>query len=212
MKLEDFMEETFPDLVLRPPLFYNWPIGIRFELGMGWKKGDGYPESPYLLGCYKRAITLFEALHSPSDDIVIVMDVHDFKNGRNLKRELKNFSPYVEKALLYRLKHQEMPFVLYDDDEVGNFKTHRFTLACRTSEVKYKPLLIALCNSEIGIGPAIYHRVYFVNLTKKTIFHVYDDRGCDLVAASRDSIRMIYKRYNDWILDYDRFEIDQVFS
>ncbi len=38
MKLNDFMQETFPNLALRPPLFYSWDMGIRFELGVNWKK------------------------------------------------------------------------------------------------------------------------------------------------------------------------------
>lgn len=27
------MSEKYPNLTLRPPLFYNWNIGIKFELG-----------------------------------------------------------------------------------------------------------------------------------------------------------------------------------
>ncbi|MBD3108934.1 DUF3885 domain-containing protein [Bacillus sp. AGMB 02131] len=52
---------------------------------------------------------------------------------------------------------------------------------------------------------------YFININRKTIFHIYDDRGCDLIAASADSIREIYEQYNDWILDYDRHRIGQLF-
>jgi hypothetical protein len=212
MKLSDFMQETYPDLELRPPLFYSWDIGIRFELGVEWKREYDYPDNPYVLGCYKRAITLFEALHSPTDDIFVVMDVNDFYKGKNIERELKNFSPYVEKSLLYRLKHKMMPYVFPEDDDEDEYKTHRFTLNCKTAEIKYKPLLKALCNLDLGIRPRMEHRVYFININKKTIFHVYDDRGCDLLATSPETIRDMFKIYNDWILDYDRHEIDKVFE
>lgn len=57
----------------------------------------------------------------------------------------------------------------------------------------------------------IYHRVYFINLNKKTIFHIYDDRGCDVIASAREDLMGIYTRYNDWILDYDRERINRVF-
>ena len=33
MLFEQFMNDKFPNLVLKPPLFYNWDIGISFELG-----------------------------------------------------------------------------------------------------------------------------------------------------------------------------------
>ncbi|WP_301724072.1 DUF3885 domain-containing protein [Planococcus shixiaomingii] len=206
------MQEKFPDLELRPPLFYNWDIGIRFELGVGWERGMAYYDSPYLLGCYKRAITLFEAIHKPTDDIFVVIDVLDLKRGKTINRELQNFSPYVEKSLLYRVKHQTLPFIYPEDDEDGAFKTQRFTLKCKAGEVKYKPLLKALCNTDLGLKPLIYHRVYFVNINQETIYHVYDDRGSDLLATSPETIRSIYNKFNEWILDYDRNEIDEVFS
>jgi hypothetical protein len=54
--------------------------------------------------------------------------------------------------------------------------------------------------------------VYVVNISKNTIFNVYDDRGCDLIASDPEKIRAIYHDYNDWILDYDREAIDRVFQ
>lgn len=196
MQLNDFMNENYPNLQLRPPLFYSWDIGIRFELGVDWKKEYDYPNNPYVLGCYKRAITLFESLHSPTEEIFVVMDVHDF-NRRNLKHKLKNFPRYVKKSILYRLKHQVLPYIFPEDDEEGEFLTHRFTLQCKTSDFNYMPLLKAICNQDLGLKPCICYDVYFININKKTIFHVYDDRGCDLLATSSSTIRDIYHKHND---------------
>ncbi len=36
MLLNDYMNENFPQLILRPPLFYNWEIGLRFELELDY--------------------------------------------------------------------------------------------------------------------------------------------------------------------------------
>jgi hypothetical protein len=46
MLLNDYMNETFPNLELRPPLFYSWDIGIRFELVVEWKREYDYPNNP----------------------------------------------------------------------------------------------------------------------------------------------------------------------
>jgi hypothetical protein len=208
MLLNDFMNENFTNLELTPPLFYSWDIGIRFELGVEWKREYDYPNNPYIQGCYKRVITLFEALHSLTDDIIIVIDVIDFDKGKNIKHKLKNFSNYVERSLLYRLQHQ----IFLEDDIDGTYKTHRFTLNCKTFEFKYIHLLKAICNQDLGIKPSIIHNVYFINQNSKTIFHVYDDRGCDLLATSPEAIRDIYNKYSNWILDYDRNKIDEVFK
>jgi len=53
---------------------------------------------------------------------------------------------------------------------------------------------------------------YFVNIDKKLILHMYDDRGLDIVSADREALVSIYKKHNDWILDYDREQIDKQFE
>lgn len=70
MQLNNFMREHYHNLQLRLPLFYSWDIGIRFELGVNWKSEYDYPNNPYVLGCYNRAITLFEAIHTLNDEIL----------------------------------------------------------------------------------------------------------------------------------------------
>lgn len=144
---------------------------------------------------------------------MVVMDVNDFGVGITYKHKGRLFSPYVfEKSVLYKLKHIEIPFISPEDNEDGKYKTHRFTLKCKASDIKYIPLLKAICNQDLGIQPSIFHMIYFLNIKRKTIFYVYDDRGCDLLAAFPEPIRDIYNKFNHWILNYDRDEIDKVFK
>lgn len=213
MRLNGYMLETFPNLELRPPLFYNGDIGIRFKLGVNYDYNNIYENCPYLEGVYNRAITLFQSLHSKTDDIYIVVDVNDYADGETFKHKLNIFSKYVkEKSDLFKLQKNTIPYVFPEDDEDGLYKTHRFTLKCKVSDLKYIPMLKAICNQDMGIKPSIFHRVYFINVNKNTIFHIYDDRGCDVLATSPNTIRDMYHTYNDWILDYDRNKIDKVFN
>ncbi len=213
MRLREYMLETFPNLELRPPLFYNGDIGIRFKLGVNYDCTNIYENCPYLEGVYNRAITLFQSLHSKTDDIYIVVDVNDFADGETFKHKLNIFSKYVkEKSDLFKLQKNTIPYVFPEDDEDGLYKTHRFTLKCKVSDLKYIPMLKAICNQDMGIKPRIFHMVYFINVNKNTIFHIYDDRGCDVLATSPNTIRDMYHTYNDWILDYNRNKIDKVFN
>lgn len=178
---------------------------------MDYVREYDYENSTYLQGVYKRAITLFKSLHSNNDDIYIVVDVNDYADG--YKHKSKTFSRYIkEKSVLYGLNQKTIPYIFPDDDEEGTYKTHRFTLKCKTSDLKYVPMLKAICNQDMGIRPSIFNSVYFININRKTIFHVYDDRGCDLLATSPETIRNVYDKYNDWILEYDRNEIDEIFN
>ena len=106
------MHETFPNLELRPPLFYNGTIGIRFRLGVDYDCNNIYENCPYLEGVYNRAITLFQSLHSKTDDIYIVVDVNDYADGKTFKHKLNIFSKYVKRSpicLSYR-KIQSLMF------------------------------------------------------------------------------------------------------
>ncbi|PEJ24682.1 hypothetical protein CN689_26880 [Peribacillus butanolivorans] len=201
------METNFPNLSLRPALFYSWDIGIRFELGVEWKIEYDFENSPYLKGVYKRAINLFKSLHLDDEEIFVVANVNDYGY-----KKVNIFYPFVrDKDVLYKLKHKVIPYVFPEDDEEGRYITHRFMLRCKTSDIRYVPLLKAICNQDMGIRPSIFHDIFFININRETIFHVYDDRGSDLLAKSAETIRDIYNTYNEWILDYDREEIDKVF-
>lgn len=211
MLLSEYMKTTFPHLELKAPLFYSWPIGIRFELGVYLNDEDD--RGDYMQEAYRRAIGLFEAVHDMDDEILVVVDVYDYGVFKRFTPKVKVFKRYVkQKAVRFKMTQMIIPFVYPEDDEEGICKTHRFTLKCKREDLKYQALLRAICNQDMGFSPRIYHRVYFINLKKSTIFHVYDDRGCDLLAASSCTIRNIYEQYNDWILDYDRERIDLVFQ
>jgi len=213
MEFEKYMETKFPNLSLRPALFYSWDIGIRFELGTEWKREYCNGNSPYHKGVYHRAVTLFKASHLEDEEIFIVANVNDYGDKKTFEHKIKVFYSYVkDKNVLYKLKHKVIPYIFPEDDEEGKYKTHRFILKCKTSDIKYVSLLKAICNQDLGIKPSIIHDVFFINIKRETIFHVYDDRGCDLLSNSTETIRDIYNKYTQWILDYDRVEIDSVFK
>ena len=54
--------------------------------------------------------------------------------------------------------------------------------------------------------------VYFLNSRKDVLFHLYDDRGADVVAADKEILRHLYESCKDWILDYNREKIDLLFE
>ncbi|MFT8310589.1 MAG: DUF3885 domain-containing protein [Sporolactobacillus sp.] len=207
MLLNDYLSAIYPGLDLAPGLFYRWNIGIRFELGINYDSSKAYKNSPYLQDVYHRAITLFQAVNASTDELILVVDVNEFK-----KHKVNVFSKYVkDQSMLYHLQQMTIPDVCNEDDDEPD-TIQRFTLHCRMSDIKYMPMLKAICNQDMAVKPSISHCVYSVNISKNTIFYVYDDRGCDLIASDPESIRPMYCDYNDWILDYDREAIDKVFK
>ena len=50
------------------------------------------------------------------------------------------------------------------------------------------------------------------NTEEVYLYHIYDDRGADLVAERKETLWPIYHNFNQWILDCDRKEIDKLFA
>lgn len=94
-----------------------------FKLGVNYDCTNIYENCPYLEGVYNRAITLFQSLHSKTDDMYIVVDVNDYADGETFKHKLNIFSKYVkEKSDLFKLQKNTIPYVFPEDDEDGYIK------------------------------------------------------------------------------------------
>lgn len=218
--LQAFLEKNFHGLILRPSLFYSWKYSIRFEISN--------PSIPIfakenLHQTFYRTITLFEKIVDDEDEILLVTDVHTNKNNHFLDRKPLNvYLKYVKvRRKLSKLHYSLLPSVFgeeVEDWELVQNVTHRFVLSCKKEEIKYLQLLKAISYEDfdhpttiLRNNPESGYDIYFINLTKKAIYHLYDDRGCDILAAEKETIRFLYDQYNDWILDYDRKEIDILF-
>ncbi len=69
------MSTQFPGLLLSPPLFYRWPVGIRFELGVE-EAGTSYDDV-----VLARACALYEATFQADDFAFIVSGKSISPNG-----------------------------------------------------------------------------------------------------------------------------------
>ncbi|MBD8033005.1 DUF3885 domain-containing protein [Solibacillus merdavium] len=189
-----FLERYFSNLKLMPGLLYSWEPAIRFELG----DPNEHDNKKYIAGSNERAATLYNNLHRPDDECIIVMDVLEV----DLKR--KNLTPFLNRS-----QHFRIDMTTYEMEEI---LIYRFEIACKADEIAVLKLLRAVVNSDLGVKPNIPHRVYILNKRTQTIFHVYDDRGCDVLGSNVETLRPLYEQYNDWILDYDREAITRMFK
>ena len=209
----------FSNLTLRPPLFYSWEYGIRFEISMPWVEHE---DRSNLQQIKERSTGIFNLVFQDTDEILLITDIHCEKNDTFLRKRPTNvYKKYVKsKELLKTLKHNILPNVFSEDDDEDyeDMVTHRFVLSCKKSDIRYHQLLSAISYEDFPHPTRILKRnyssgydIYFVNVTKKMIYHLYDDRGCDVIAANKEDLRQLYVDCNDWILDYDRDQIDQLF-
>lgn len=82
------------------------------------------------------------------------------------------------------------------------------------NKIDFSPdaLLREIIKADLGGISALVSSVYFANTEAVYLYHVYDDRGADLVAESKETLRPLYHDFNQWILDYDRKKIEILFG
>ncbi len=206
-----FLKSHFPDLVLTPPLFYEWPFGLRFEVA-DWSLGE---KSVVLEKAGDRALKIVRYAFDPEDDILFVTDVYTQHEHELMKKKLLVYQKYVRRQVRKRLRHELLTYVISELDEPLTLE--RFTLTCQIQDIRLRPLLHAICQEDFYapnqiLNGKLGYEMYLINLSKQMIFHLYDDRGRDLIAADAERLRPVYEGLQHWLLDYDRPQMDQLFT
>ncbi len=195
---------------LKHPVFYNAPIGIRFKIGgeedvyMKENSSNEYTYAPdYVLAALKRAETIYTNLPCsphilridgyPDEEVSAQELIFDICNAAGLPQPHEQVSMFLqcEEDVITQLQ-------LYWDLRKASFR----------SEI----LLREIIKADIGGYSGFASSVYFADTKNSVLFHLYDDRGADLVAARKDTLYPVFEQFGDWILDYDRDRINSIFA
>jgi len=192
---------------------------LRFELGdtLGNGSKERVDQSTY------RAKTIFEEFFKLDDDAWLLIVSRRYKGDIKelfsptdgyLKKQIKKFSSL--KMLSRENTIEEFDEALNEDGvmEVTNFTTtHIQEVVCQSvGEIAYENIFHGIANLEMGFDPSIGETVYIINKRTNVVFYMYDDRGCLVFANLRETLKPIYKKYNDWLVDYHRETFDGLFS
>lgn len=206
-----FLNDNFKGLRLRKPLFYSWDFGLRFDLQVGETDTDEYFQE-----VTRRASTIFQTAFDNSDKVFLVFI--DYKYKRR-KIRFPNFTfKQIDNLQKTEISYSK-EFRLYEPDD--KFDIRNIAIIKLTADrINYKNILTAIGHTDFPPrqprldqnGFLTGKEIYFLNIGKKLIFHMYDDRGLDIISSDKETLRPIYKHHNDWLLDYDRERIDKQFE
>ncbi|PJJ59051.1 DUF3885 domain-containing protein [Hymenobacter chitinivorans] len=215
-----FTRHYFPGLRLSTGLFYQWPIGIRFDLqgeepiylepghpGYSPTERLAYNE-PYFREVNHRASALFHAAVQPDDEIVLVYQKSMYGRHRIRSRGFLLHQLGISKA---QAAFQKIgPPYLYGFHPA---RWVRMNFTAKAAAIPADAILAAIANQDFGDrSPVIRGDLFFLNLTRGLIFHMYDDRGLDIIAVDKATLQPLFKTYNSWILDYDRAQVEAAFA
>lgn len=182
---------------LEHPIFYNSFVGIRFNIGDD--DNENLFNSHYVATCLERSLKIYHSLkHSPD---LLVIEGYLYKS--------ETIKDFISSVLSVADLSQPDEIML---DDFQDECTHLFLL-WELKNFSPDKLLKEIILAESGNGNYfLTSSVYFVCTNDNVIFHLYDDRGADLVADKKERIQHIYNELNDLISDYDKEKIDSIFK
>ncbi|MHC2836099.1 DUF3885 domain-containing protein [Bacillus sp. F9_6S_D1_P_5] len=224
MELKEYMNQTFPGVTLVPHIYFQWENYLHFHFGKGKcpnveRTDDLNMEYFFQLYIYNKH--LFEDIFSKEDKVFFVTSVYRFKK-ENMKnsQKINVYNKFIKKRdLNFQIKQETLAF-LFEDEETDLYCTYQFSLKCLAEDIKYQPLIQAANHEDFpGLYPRFgrkkeiyYPDVFLINVSKDIIMFIYDDRGCEVIAKNKETIRNLYEKYKEWIPDYERESIDKVFT
>ena len=183
------------------PLFYRYPWGLRFELGVY----DLDDTAEYVQSAKDRGLRIWQAAFAPEDEVLVIFNTTP---DRALKQELKP-------CRMQRLLAQSLcPIPGRDEGDEKPVYFHRYLYGSSAKDVPFESILKRIVEENTVTGGFYRYEssVYFYNRTKKLLYHPYDDRGADLIGADRESLLPFYKSLHDLLLDYNREDMDRKFQ
>lgn len=211
-KLQKYLRANFPESRLEPPLFYHFSIGIRFEIGVPYCEID---DPLYFQTVKMRSIFLFQEIFEETDEICFVVNSYKYEEPHLfIKKGVGVFPTYIRDNDLRNKVEQIELERHFDDDGKLEGISYQSCLWCKRNDIDYKRILVAIGYQDFPNGkqPYVNDGVYFINPKSHIIYHLYDDRGLDIVSNNPESLRNLYHQYNEWILDYDRKRIECIFN
>ena len=192
-----FMNDKYANIVLRQSVFYSCKYALRFDLRDTDAKTDN---DEYFIEGLNRAKELFCKIF---DDCGEFYFAYRNKKIRFSDKIFANIADLNE-CEIHTLKEKS----IYDE----GFDTNLAVIKLDISRVDYENILSSINHTDFpSRKPRTEGEVYFIHIKKEIIFNMYDDRGLDIAATNKETIEPFYKKYNKWLLDYDRKQMDKIF-
>lgn len=197
----------FQDLDFPTAVFYNAPIGIRFEIGgnqgvfLSLSKKTINPI--YLENAFMRAKTLFDNLPYAPNILRVDLELPQPKGCSCITLDtLQTIGLSYPTEIV-----EEQKF----DDGDCYIQQHLYWDLTQNSQ-PIDRLLLEIIKSDLGGFLNLSSNVYFLNENYHLLFHLYDDRGADIVSKEKETLYPLYKQYHSWILEYDKEKIIAMFE
>ncbi len=201
MNYRQQIETQFLGKAFDRPLFYSYPVGLRFELSEG---GDFLEQ---FLTALRKATEICTDIFV--GDIVVCLRVYMWQTSncfayRSILRGLEAAGICIPKDKEIWLEPTQRP------SEEPHWWVH---VAFQVPSVLLSNVLwCAVAREFSSIQPNPGCQIYLFDLQNKLMVWVYDDRGMDVVGENHQALKGLYTKFSGYLLEYDRQKMDTVFN
>ncbi|BBM02521.1 DUF3885 domain-containing protein [Microbulbifer sp. GL-2] len=202
MNIRESIQSQFSGKAFERPLFYSHDKGLRFELSLG---GDWLDQFDLALRkSHEICEDIFDkeivACYRIFSDEPLVSSISTF-------RELRDIGLFPE-----RDKEHWFERVAVDEDWIEDEnEDYWHTVAVKLPKSSLKKLLWCSMAQDLGVKPCPQVNIYLFDLSKGVEVWPYDDRGMDVIGNTA-MLSQLYKKFNSYLLDYDREIMDTNFG
>ncbi|MES2069091.1 MAG: DUF3885 domain-containing protein [Pseudomonadota bacterium] len=195
----------FEGLAFTRPLFYSYAGGLRFELSE-----SGTSIEQFLLALNK-ATTICADVFPDETQITVCLRRSAEPNQHSLRdvlRELRSAGIIIPRTRQIWLAPK--PLEEWFDEAI---KEQWLNVAFELPKSALQNLLWCAFATDFGtIRPNPHCAIYLFNLNQRVMVWPYDDRGMDVVGPNKNLLSALYKKHNQFLLDFDRNTMNATFE
>lgn len=194
------MEEHYKGLELSLGFYHKWDVGIHVELG----DDDAINQKlnmPKFHIEYQQIFEIIPLLFKKTDDIIVVVNSYPNETKKTVYPNF--FQRYVkDQKKKYSLHLQEFNSE-FDEDDIF---VQQMELYCTVADLKLE-LLLKTCIHEdfFSENPRLKRKnciyapdVFLINVNTNCIFHLYDDRGCEIINTDIEFHNELKDYFKEW--------------
>lgn len=187
---------------LQLPIFYESPIALRFEIG---DPVISTANPVYFRAAYLRASYIYHQA-APFDTLLWIL-YRSADTESDVETLCQRFCEITRLPMPTEIYTQE---TIAADDEP-------FTRIFLFWDMTKTPpnidrLLQAIIHTDFHGFRELSSAVFFLNTTDHILYHLYDDRGLDVVAETKETLTPLYQQFQNWLLTYDIKRMQSIFS
>ncbi|WP_323679411.1 DUF3885 domain-containing protein [Exiguobacterium indicum] len=198
MNLEQYLQQHFGKVNLFDRSFVKKDLVFHVDLVKDlYQLKDNLDEinEEYFKQVYKKSNELFEDVFREEESLYLIVHVRS-ERGKYEQSATKVFRQLRRRADKYNIKFVEK--VMDEEEQVIEYAV----LLPNKNALDYKRLIKAICHQDFPpLQPRFrqthtdYPEVFFVNVDRKIVMNIYDDRGCFLLFGDSATYDVFKKKY-----------------